>query len=126
MAVGSDKPLMARDPQTSAACPTTSLDAQFPLRIWVLHMEVYRWTNPNGGENGGRIHSQAKRHSPLGQGLITALRSASTLMLSVACQLKVASEIFGHGSVAITGDDYGQVSPKVSREALTPWWRRRG
>ena len=32
--------------------------------------------------------------------------------------LKVVSEVFGHASVAITGDIYGHVSPEVSREAL--------
>jgi hypothetical protein len=29
------------------------------------------------------------------------------------------TEVFGHASVAITGDIYGHVSPEVSREALT-------
>jgi integrase len=33
--------------------------------------------------------------------------------------LKVVSEVFGHASIAITGDVYGHVSPDVSREALT-------
>jgi len=31
----------------------------------------------------------------------------------------VVSEIFGHASVAITGDVYGHVSPDVSPDALT-------
>jgi integrase len=31
----------------------------------------------------------------------------------------VVSEVFGHASVAITGDVYGHVSPDVSRVALT-------
>ena len=33
--------------------------------------------------------------------------------------LKVVSEIFGHASLAMTGDIYGHVSPDVSRDALT-------
>jgi integrase len=40
-------------------------------------------------------------------------------MLSAGVPVKVVSEIFGHASVAITGDIYGHVSPRVSREALT-------
>jgi hypothetical protein len=50
-------------------------------------------------------------------------------MLSAGVPLKVVSEVFGHASVAITGDIYGHVSPDVSREALTrlsnalPWKR---
>jgi integrase len=40
-------------------------------------------------------------------------------MLSAGLPLKVVSEIFGHASVAITGDVYGHVSPDVSHEALT-------
>jgi len=31
---------------------------------------------------------------------------------------QLVSEVFGHASVAITGDIYGHVSPEVSREAL--------
>jgi integrase len=40
-------------------------------------------------------------------------------MLSAGVPLKLVSEVFGHASVAITGDIYGHVSPEVSREALT-------
>jgi site-specific recombinase XerD len=40
-------------------------------------------------------------------------------MLSAGVPLNVVFEIFGHASVAITGDIYGHVSPEVSREALT-------
>ena len=40
-------------------------------------------------------------------------------MLSAGVPLKVTSEVFGHASVAITGDIYRHVSPEVSREALT-------
>jgi hypothetical protein len=49
------------DPQTSAVGPQTSADVQFSLKIWILHLGVFRWTNPNGGQNGGQTHSQAKR-----------------------------------------------------------------
>jgi hypothetical protein len=41
--------LMALDPQTSAACPRTSLDVQFSLKIRILHLGASRWANPNGG-----------------------------------------------------------------------------
>jgi integrase len=43
-----------------------------------------------------------------------------TLLPRSCCRpLKVVSEVFGHASVAITGDVYGHVSPDVSRVALT-------
>jgi hypothetical protein len=45
------------DPQTSAACPWTSPHVQFSLKIRILHIDVFRWTNPNGGQNGGQTHS---------------------------------------------------------------------
>ena len=56
MAVGSDKTLMALDPQTSAACPRMSIDVQFSLKIRILRFDIFRWTNPNGGQT----HSQTK------------------------------------------------------------------
>jgi hypothetical protein len=56
-----DKNLWLFDPQTSAACPPMSSDVQFSLEIRILHFGVFRWTNPNGGQNGGQTHSQAKR-----------------------------------------------------------------
>jgi hypothetical protein len=51
---------MAVDPQTSAACPRTSPDVQFSLKIRILHLGAFRWTTPNGGQNGGQTHSQTK------------------------------------------------------------------
>jgi hypothetical protein len=32
------------DPQTSAACPRTSTDVRFSLKIRILHLDVSRWT----------------------------------------------------------------------------------
>jgi integrase len=62
----------------------------------------------------------AKRANlPSTVGLHTLRHSAASVMLSAGVPLKVVSEIFGHASVAITGDVYGHVSPDVSREALT-------
>jgi hypothetical protein len=58
---GQDKNSWLFDPQTSAACPRTSPDVQFSLRIRILHLGVFRWTNPNGGQNGGQTHSQTKQ-----------------------------------------------------------------
>jgi integrase len=55
---------------------------------------------------------------PSSVGLHTLRHSAASVMLSAGVPLKVVSEVFGHASVAITGDIYGHVSPEVSREAL--------
>jgi integrase len=55
---------------------------------------------------------------PSSVGLHTLRPSAASVMLSAGVPLKVVSEVFGHASVAITGDIYGHVSPEVSREAL--------
>jgi integrase len=51
-------------------------------------------------------------------GLHTLRHSAASVMLTAGVPLKVVSEVFGHASIAITGDVYGHVSPDVSREAL--------
>jgi integrase len=66
------------------------------------------------------LKAAAKRANlPSTVGLHTLRHSAASVMLSAGVPLKVVSEIFGHASVAITGDVYGHVSPDVSREALT-------
>jgi hypothetical protein len=66
VAAGSDKTLIALEPQTSAACTWTSPDVQFSLKIRTLHLGTFRWTNRNvPGQNGGQTHSQSKRIGPL-------------------------------------------------------------
>jgi integrase len=66
------------------------------------------------------LKAAAKRANlPSTVGLHTLRHSAASVMLSAGVPLKVVSELFGHASVAITGDVYGHVSPDVSREALT-------
>jgi site-specific recombinase XerD len=66
------------------------------------------------------LKAAAKRAGlPSSIGLHTLRHSAASTMLSAGVPLKVVSEVFGHASVAITGDIYGHVSPEVSREALT-------
>jgi site-specific recombinase XerD len=66
------------------------------------------------------LKTAAKRAGlPSSVGLHTLRHSAASVMLSAGVPLKVVSEVFGHASVAITGDIYGHVSPEVSREALT-------
>jgi len=52
---------MAFDPQTSAAGPPTSPGVQFSLEIRILHLGAFRWTKPNGGQNGGQAHSYKRR-----------------------------------------------------------------
>jgi integrase len=66
------------------------------------------------------LKTAAKRaRLPSSIGLHTLRHSAASVMLTAGVPLKVVSEVFGHASVAITGDIYGHVSPEVSREALT-------
>jgi site-specific recombinase XerD len=50
----------------------------------------------------------------------TLWHSAASVTLSAGVPLQVVSEIFGHASIAITGDVNGHVSPDVSREANDP------
>jgi integrase len=67
------------------------------------------------GAEGG---SQARRNVFLGRASHTAaLCCLGDVVAGVP--LKVVSEVFGHASVAVTGDIYGHVSPEASREALT-------
>jgi hypothetical protein len=63
-----DKNLWLFDPQTSAACPRTSPDVQFSLKIRILHLGIFRWTSPKWWSNGGQPHSGAMRTRPLGLG----------------------------------------------------------
>jgi integrase len=66
------------------------------------------------------LKAAAKRAKlPSTVGLHTLRHSAASVRLSAGVPLKVVSEIFGHASVAITGDVYGHVPPDVSRDALT-------
>jgi hypothetical protein len=65
------------------------------------------------------LKAAAKRANlPSTVGLRTLRHSAASVMLSAGVPLKVVSEVFGHASVAFTGDVYGHVSPDVLREAL--------
>lgn len=51
-------------------------------------------------------------------GLHTLRHSAASVMLSHGVPLKVVSELWGHSSVAITGDIYGHVAPTVAADAM--------
>lgn len=51
-------------------------------------------------------------------GLHTLRHSAASVMLSKGVPLKVVSELWGHSSVAITGDIYGHVAPTVAADAM--------
>jgi hypothetical protein len=66
--------LMVLDPQTSAACPRTSSDVRFSLKTTISHLGAFRWTNPNGGQNGGQTHIQAKRGGPATNDPVIELR----------------------------------------------------
>jgi integrase len=71
------------------------------------------------------LKTAAKRAGlPSSIGLHTLRHSAASGMLSAGVPLKVISEVFGHATVAITGDIYVHISPEVSREALTRRQRR--
>ena len=68
-----DRPRQPLDPQTSAAHPRTSPNVQFSLKIRILYLGVFRWTNPNGGQNGGQTHSQTKQRGLLSSRLCVVL-----------------------------------------------------
>lgn len=51
-------------------------------------------------------------------GLHTLRHSAASVMLAAGVPLKVVSELWGHSSVAITGDIYGHVAPTVAADAM--------
>ena len=73
------------DPQTSAACPRTSTDVQFSLKIRILHFDVFRWTNPNGAQNGGQTASTATA--------LSAVHSSPRLLQPTPWELR------SHGSI---------------------------
>jgi hypothetical protein len=66
-----DKNQWLFNPQTSAAWPRTSPDVQFSLEIRILDLGAFRWTNPDGGQNGGQTHSQTKRRALAGSAAVT-------------------------------------------------------
>jgi len=47
----------------------------------------------------------------------SARRSAATLLLSCGVRPKIASEMLGHSTVAITLDVYSHATPAMHREA---------
>ena len=85
-----------------------------PLRVHDRARRALRSSQRATGAEGGIQRAGV----PSSVGLHTLRHSAASVMLSAGVPLKVVSEVFGHASVAITGDIYGHVSPEVSREAL--------
>ncbi len=76
-----------------------------PLRV---HDRARRALRSSQRVMGAECGSQARR-VPASVGLHTRRHSAATMMLSAGVPLKVVA-VFGHASVAITGDTYGHVS----------------
>ena len=64
------------------------------------------------------IQAAAKRAELPGVGLHTLRHSGATIMIENGVPLKVVSELWGHSSIAITGDVYAHVTPKAGADAM--------
>lgn len=74
---------------------------------------------PCDPRNALRALKSAADRAGLGSiGLHTLRHSAASVMLTNGVPLKVASDILGHSSIAITADTYGHVAPQVAQAAL--------
>ncbi len=70
------------------------------------------------GRNASRALRLAAAKAGLPHAGLHMLRhSAASVMLTRGVPLKGVSDIFGHSSIAITGDIYGHVSPDVVGQA---------
>jgi hypothetical protein len=56
-----DKNLWLFDPQRSAACPRTSPDVHFSLKIRILHLGVFRWTTQMVVKPIAKLSEEARR-----------------------------------------------------------------
>src|SRR5215203_6998999 len=61
------------DPSTSAACPGTSTDIQLSLKIRTLYSGAFRWTNANGGQDGGQTTAKVSEVACLAMSGTTAV-----------------------------------------------------
>jgi hypothetical protein len=91
------------DPQTSAACPRTSPDVQFSLRIRILHLSVFRWTDPNGGQNGGQTHSQTKQRGLVRSRLCIAMAAVMPSTIAGVGRIRAAGRPDHCGQRYVTG-----------------------
>jgi site-specific recombinase XerD len=107
-----------RDVRTRQRAERLMAGSVWQTTPYVLKTELGEPCDPRNALRA--LKAAAKRAKlPSTVGLHTLRHSAASVMLSAGVPLKVVSEVFGHASVAITGDIYGHVSPEVSREALT-------
>lgn len=60
----------------------------------------------------------AERAGLSGVGLHTLRHSGATILIESGVPLKVVSELWGHSSIAITGDVYAHVTPKAGVDAM--------
>jgi hypothetical protein len=105
------------DPQTSAACPRTS-PQRVSSKIRISHLGASRWTNPNGGQNGGQIHSQTKRieAQPRSQISEPSGRCANT----AAPRHLLIREARSHAATLASGPGRSPVRlPRIECDALT-------
>jgi hypothetical protein len=99
VAAGKTKNSWLLTPRHRQRVRETSTDVQSSLKIRILHLGVFRWTNPNGGQNGGQTHSHTK-----GRGLLR-----SRLCVAVAALMPSAIAGVGrHSCSKSAADNYLQ------------------
>ena len=64
------------------------------------------------------LQSSAKKAGLEGIGLHTLRHTGAAVAIENGTHLKVISELWGHSSVAITGDVYGHVAPELAADAM--------
>ena len=64
------------------------------------------------------LQTAAKKAKIEGVGLHTLRHTGAAVAIANGTHLKVISELWGHSSVAITGDVYGHVAPELASDAM--------
>ena len=128
-AAGQDKNSWLFDPQTSAACPGTSPDVRLSLKIRILHMGVFWWTNPAAALAPASCSRSALSCSTTGRPDPCLVRHRLRLRGATAAYLTV-SEIFlvevRAQAIAVCfaiAECFGAIGPGAIRPSPRRWDR---
>jgi hypothetical protein len=102
------------DPSTSAPCPGTSTDIQLSLKIGTLYSGAFRWTNANGGQNGGQTTAKVSEVACLAMSGTTAVED-----LPAWASIRAPGQLHHWGRRCVTG--WGRRSE--NRSPLHAGWR---